>query len=156
MMYRYLLASRLACASATTLCAMAAVPAACAQQSDEQTYDLPAQDLGLSLRAVAHASGRSIIAPADIVAGKSAPALRGTFTSSEAVALLLADSGLRATPVGTALVIEVAAEPDYDASAQSVADIVVTGTRIRGAPTASPVITIGQREIRNAGQTSLG
>src|SRR3546814_4718911 len=52
-------------------------------------------------------------------------------------------------------------EPDAEAS-QNAADhvpnddIVVTGTRIRGAPVASPVIVLSEDDIRNSGQTSLG
>src|SRR3546814_19337673 len=52
-------------------------------------------------------------------------------------------------------------EPDAEASQNAAdhvpnADIVVTGTRIRGAPVASPVIVLSEDDIRNSGQTSLG
>ncbi|UIJ46342.1 TonB-dependent receptor [Sphingomonas cannabina] len=133
--------------------AMAAAPAP-AQQVAEQAYDLPAQPLGDALRAVAVASGTSIIAPAVLVAGKTAPALSGQFTPAVAVALLLRGSGLRARQVGGDLIVEQdSAEQDADASTS---DILVTGSRIRGAAVASPVIGIDREQVRDAGQATLG
>ncbi|TPG18816.1 hypothetical protein EAH87_12205 [Sphingomonas koreensis] len=136
------------------------ISAASAQGVDQQSYHLPAETLAGSLRAVALASGRNIIAPADLVAGKTAPGLDGTFTSDAAVAALLAGSGLRARAVASGLIIESSNAPrgQDSASSDSVtnsSDIVVTGSRIRGAPIASSVITIGQQQIRDAGQATL-
>src|SRR3546814_20792552 len=117
----------------------------------------PAQTLAAALRAVAAVSGRSIVAPAALCADRQAPALDGDFTTESAVTALLRGSGLHARAVAGGLVIE----PDAEAS-QNAADhvpnddIVVTGTRIRGAPVASPVIVLSDDDIRNSGQTSPG
>lgn len=122
-------------------------------------YDLPTQDLGTSLRAVATASGRNIMAAADTLAGKTARALHGSFTAEEAVTYLLAGSGLRARLIGTDIIVErpaTTSTQSSDPSDSGGGEIVVTGSRIRGAPIASPVISIGQEEIRNQGETSLG
>ncbi|MFX6035598.1 STN domain-containing protein, partial [Acinetobacter baumannii] len=59
-----------------------------------------------SLRAVAIASGRSIIAPSILVSGKDAPALDGDHTAEEALNALLAGSGLRYRVIATGLIIE--------------------------------------------------
>jgi len=143
-------------AGAASLATMAAAPAH-AQQIAEQAYDLPTQPLGDALRAVAVASGTNIIAPSSLVAGKTAPALSGRFTPAEAIAILLRGSGLRVRQIAAGLIIEradsTAQDPEPDVSESA---IVVTGTRIRGAPIASPVISIGQEQVRNSGQSDLG
>jgi outer membrane receptor protein involved in Fe transport len=134
-----------------------AVAPAHAQQIAGQAYDLPAQPLGDSLRAVALASGANIIAPSTLIAGKTAPVLSGRFTPAEAVAILLSGSGLRARQTETGLIIERSDSGARDAQpGESESAIVVTGSRIRGAPIASPVISIGQEQMRNSGQSDLG
>jgi outer membrane receptor protein involved in Fe transport len=124
-----------------------------AQQSHRQTYDLAAQDLGAALRAVGLASGTEVLAPADLVGGKTAPALHGTFTPDEAVAALLQGSGLVAHPsnggllVGKAVVIPLESE-----GGDPFAKIVITGTNIRGAaPVGSPLITLGRLDLDRSG-----
>jgi hypothetical protein len=56
--------------------------------------DIPAQDLRTALRAFARASRQQLSFDAGSVRGKRSPALRGTFTPAEALAKLLAGSGL--------------------------------------------------------------
>lgn len=132
--------------------------AAYARASEQRTYHLPAQSLAASLRDLAVASGRSIVAPAELISEKQAPALDGVYTVETAAKALLAGSGLRARPIADGFVIERAgavAELDRGATAAAT-DIVVTGSRIRGAPVASPVISISQRQMRDEGQSSLG
>jgi iron complex outermembrane recepter protein len=85
--------------------------AAIAQTRD---VDLPAQPLGQSINALAQATGTPIAAPAALVAGRQAPALRGTFTPSEALARLLAGSGLEARREGAGFVVQRASAPQAD------------------------------------------
>lgn len=102
------------------------------------------------------ASGRNIIAPSTLISGKDAPVLEGDHTAEEALDALLAGSGLRYRPVATGLVIERASD-GQEASRQPVEpEVVVTGSRIRGARVASPVIRLDQEAMRDAGQTNLG
>jgi outer membrane receptor protein involved in Fe transport len=148
-------AVRAATCSATLALVIATAPA-CARRAGEATYHLPAQPLAESLSAVSKASGVSVVAPADLVAGRTAPILDGDYTPEAAIEILLAGSGLRARPVGTGLVIEQAsATPGIAESERSGGQIVVTGSRIRGAPVASPVIRLDQQQMRDAGQTSM-
>lgn len=133
-----------------------AVPAAA--QEPRQELHLRAQGLGDALRALGSATRREIIFTPEAVAGKSAAALDGTYTFREALDLLLAGSGLATVERdGTALVVGRSQTPEAPA-AQSGDDaaILVTGSRIRGAPPASPVTILGRREIAQAGQTDLG
>jgi len=71
-----------------------AVPA----YAEEQTYsfDLPAQDLGSTLKAFARASRQQITFDAAAVQGKRAPALHGRYSPRGALEVLLQGSGLRA------------------------------------------------------------
>lgn len=145
-----------ALSTAAVVFVLASAPA-CARNADEQSYHLPAQPLAAALRAVGMASGTSIAAPAVLVSGRTAPALDGDYTPRAAVTALLAGSGLRVRRVGDGLVVEQA-----PTTASAAADnepgggqILVTGSRIRGAPVASPLIRLDQQQMRDAGETSM-
>jgi outer membrane receptor protein involved in Fe transport len=143
--------------------ALACAAPALAQLPDERVYSLPAQELSKSLREVSRQSGRNIIAPSELVEGRQAPAVSGPFTAEGVVGLLLTGSGLQVRRVGDSLVISSGADvesapPDAlrQASSNSADEtIVVTGSRIRGAPVASPVIRLSDERIRDEGQATL-
>lgn len=120
-------------------------------------YHLPAQSLAASLRAVAVTTGTSIAAPAQVVGGRQAPELSGAFTPEAALAALLAGSGLHARPAGNGLIIEADAfASGHTAAGEQDSEILVTGSRIRGAPVASPVIVVDHQAMEEHGQTTLG
>lgn len=129
-------------------------PTALARDLAQRTYHLPAQPLAVSLRAVAMASGQSIGAPAALVDSVQAPALVGDFTAEAATRALLSGTRLRARVTTAGIVIEA-----NDASLESgrhsdpeKADIVVTGSRIRGTgPVGAPLITIDRTDIDRSG-----
>jgi hemoglobin/transferrin/lactoferrin receptor protein len=58
------------------------------------TFNIPAQPLSSALTAFARQSGIKLAYPASLSTGKSAPALRGSFASADALGRLLAGSGL--------------------------------------------------------------
>lgn len=128
-----------------------------AAQGQLTTYDLPAQQLGDALRVVARGARLSIIAPADMVAGKRAPALKGDYSPEAAVARLLAGSGLVARRVGDALVIQrdgAESPQEVEGAGEGAGDasIVVTGTRIRGRiPAGAAPIVIDRKGIEQTG-----
>lgn len=134
--------------------ALAATPA-CARPAGEASYHLPAQPLAASLRAVGTAAGVSVVAPAAVLEGRTAPALEGDYTPEAAIAVLLKGSGLYARRVADGFVVaqQPGSAPGADDSGTD--RILVTGSRIRGAPVASPVIRLDQQQMRNAGQTSM-
>lgn len=120
-------------------------------------YNLPRQPLGMALRAVGAQSGREIMFSADAVAGRMAEPLVGRFSTDEAIARLLLGSDLFAEfkdgviyVRGRALPSDVIAERPTDS-----AEIIVTGSRIRGAPVASSTITLSQADIKNAGYATV-
>ncbi|MBB3033608.1 TonB-dependent receptor [Alteriqipengyuania lutimaris] len=89
-MYRSLTTSLLAIGAATIS------TAAYAQVAPETTYsfDLPAQPMGDALTSVAERTGTNVVYNGQDVAGRRAPAIRGTFTAQTAFERILAGSGL--------------------------------------------------------------
>lgn len=124
-----------------------------------QTYDIKAQDLGRALAAVAQISGREVIAPSDLVSGRTAPALKGRYAADQAFEHLLTNSGLILVSVGDKLIVRRAlstAQGEPQAGDPDVlSELVVTGTRIRGAgPVGSNVISITRKDIDASGYAS--
>lgn len=145
-------------ASAAILLSLAlASPSLAQTRPAVQTYDLKPQDLGQALAAAAKLSGREVMAPDPLVAGKTAPALRGRYTADQAFAILLAGANLKLAPVGDMFVVQrtqggqAPGEPQTGA-AESLSEIVVTGTRIRGAaPVGSNLVAITREDIERSG-----
>lgn len=130
---------------------------ACAQADAPRRFTLPAQDLGAALRSVALSSGRTVVAPAELVRGKRTPPLDGTYTPEEAVARLIEGTGLQVMRAGNALVIR-RQSADSERGARGRAKgpgeetVLVTGTRIRGrTPAGAAVTTIDRKAIDESG-----
>ncbi|MDK2769704.1 MAG: TonB-dependent receptor [Sphingomonas sp.] len=128
------------------------VPSALAQE-DARDFDMPSQDLGIALRAVAQQSGTQVIVPTELVAGLRAPALKGRYRADQAVSQLLRGSRLRVVLVGTTLVVQrddVGQEGNEPTEGGG--EILVTGTRIRGqGPVGVPVITVDRKAMADNG-----
>lgn len=143
--------------AAIALLILGSSAAASAQVNGRFVFDLPAASLSKALRDVAVQTGRNVIAPDELVQSRQASPLSGTFTAEEAVAKLLEGTGLRYRLVDGSLVIEraqapVSAPASVEAEPQA---ITVTGTRIRGAGSASPVTVTTRRELDQAGINDL-
>lgn len=139
-------------AACTTVMILAS-PMAEGQTNDTRDYDMPAQDLGTALRQVSAQSGRPVIVATELVAGLEAPALKGRFSSDDAVGQLLRGSGLRAAAVGATLVIQRVPVPAGDEGGPG--DILVTGSRIRGhGPVGSELVVIDRKAIEQSGFTT--
>ena len=143
-------------ASAAIL-ALATTETACAQDASEQTYDIAEQDLKYALGTVARQAGLELVVRSDAIQGKRAAALHGDYTPREAIEILLRGSGLRAeVRDGTIYISEVpAAVPATVGAGVTTSEIMVTGSRVRGAPIASPTISITHEEMLNAGQSRM-
>ena len=130
-----------------------------AQESGARPVRLAPMALSDALRSIAVQTKRDLIVPEDLVRGLTAPQVDGLLTAEEAVEIVLRGTALRARKVGSALVVEPAGEepdaaPDH-AGKDGKPEYVVTGTRIRGAPVASPVIRLTRDDIRASGQSTL-
>lgn len=149
--------TRLQLLAAAALGAMAIATPAFAQERSKQDYTLEAQDLATALRTVGRQSGREIVFPSSAVEGKRAPRLRGTFTPEEAVRTLLAGTDLVVEFKGDVVLIRGRSDTPgavADRPAEP-GDIIVTGSRLRGTQSASPVISIAKSDMLAAGQNSL-
>jgi hypothetical protein len=85
--------------SAHAQTATTAGPAA-ATSTAVRSYDLPAQPLGSALARIAADSGQQISLDAELVRGRTAPAVRGSYTAEQAVRAALAGSGLELVRTG--------------------------------------------------------
>ncbi|MGH8702904.1 MAG: secretin and TonB N-terminal domain-containing protein [Burkholderiales bacterium] len=127
--------------------------------------DLPAQPLSSALAALSRQTGKQVFADGALVAGRSAPALRGRMSLPEALNRLLAGSDLTSSAVGSGFVIKppveletVELEPivvtaralDQGFKADTQESATKTPLSIRETPQAISVIT---RESMDARQT---
>lgn len=74
---------------------MLVLSATAAQAQALYSFNLPAQPLETSLRAVASQTGTNVVFAGDVVRGKSAPALQGSLSPQAAYEAILRGSGLR-------------------------------------------------------------
>lgn len=133
----------------------AACPMSIAQVEPRQTITLPAQDMKTALRSLVQRMGYHLIADPKALDGLRSEPLNGLFTMRQALDLLLAKSNLDAEIDGQTVIVRGRAEPSREESAAATT-LVVTGSHIRGAKSASPVISISQNAMRDAGQSNLG
>jgi outer membrane receptor protein involved in Fe transport len=138
----------------------AAVPAR-AQDAPIINYNIPAQDLGKSLTDFARQSNREIYFSSDLTRGKQAPKIRGQLSTDQALQQLLAGSGLT-YKLDASGAFTIVRDPGNGKSApegasfdQNNTAITVTGTRIRGAGSASPVNVTTRRDLEQAGINDL-
>src|SRR5690606_27869993 len=112
--------------------ACAATLAAALAQAAPVDIDLPAQPLPDAIKALARATGTSIAADSALLAGKAAPAVRGRLEPGDALARLLAGSGLEAValPQGGWLL-----RPATAQRAATLAEVQVTAEADRGGAT---------------------
>lgn len=120
-----------------------------AQQDTRQAVRLPRQPLGVSLQQVAQIFGRNVSASADVVAGKTAKAVDANMTFEQALSVLLEGSGLEVVAAGSGAAVR----PKSQRGAGE-GEILVTGSRIRGAPVASTRVSVDRESMKDAGQSS--
>lgn len=139
--------------------------------AQQQAYDIPTTSLSEALRDFGQVSGKQIIFTDDLVRGKKSAALKGNFTSEEALSRLLVGSGLRAevAPSGAIMIVSregngnpagesapSSGEEQATGTAASNEAIVVTGTNIRGrAPAGSPLTVFSRQDILSTGAITL-
>ena len=142
--------------AAAAILLIASTPAQAWAQPAQQ-YQISEQALGDALKEFAAVSGREVAAPSATIAGKRSGPVRGSLSPEQAIDRLLAGTGLRAKVVEGAFVIRPLSDAGPvagDATSED-REIVVTGTRIRGAPIASPVIRLSEKKIREEGNGTL-
>lgn len=139
-------------------------------------FSIPAgSSLREALDALASSSGLTVLYAPELVAGKSTPGLSGRHAPADALRQLLQGSGLEAQDVGDATYTlkrvsasvpgrgsqgatrsTPATAPPAVAEPTDLGRTTITGSRIRGGTTPSPVLTIGSERIQEEGFTDLG
>ncbi|NML91204.1 TonB-dependent receptor [Sphingobium sp. TB-6] len=147
---------KIALLSGAAFC-MGALSSHAAAQEARKSYNLPSQDLGAGLRAVARGSDYQLVADPKTLKGRRSPSLSGDYTVEEAVAALLDQSGLTAEIRGRTIYLRGREAPSRDEVAGAADNqLFVTGSRIRGARPTSPVISASREKIAEQGYTDLG
>ncbi|MBY8829155.1 TonB-dependent receptor [Hephaestia mangrovi] len=124
-------------------------------------FDIPAESLGQALTDFSQISSQQIIYSEDLVRGRRVSGLHGRYSVQEALKALISGTGLKVEIDSSGVLMVRASTDQTSVSDESVAPndaetIVVTGTHIRGAEVASPVVTITQQQIRQGGFNNLG
>ena len=137
-------------------------------------YDIPASPLSAALSTWGVQSDRQLVFAPDLIAGKQSRGVSGRYGAEQALTQLLAGTGLawervdgqtyalkRGPQQPTGVDRKRASKPEASpaAATQNVTKldaVTVTGTRIRGGTSPSPVITIGSEQIQQEGFTDLG
>lgn len=158
----------LAAALTTSTCIVALATPAAAQTRE---YNIPAGSLKSALDAYVRQSGRQVVYRADQVRSARSPGTRGQQSAEAALAAILSGSGFTTRVDGNLVAIvregngpavaETSAS-SRDGAADGIpaagesAEIVVTGSRIRGAKPTSPVVSASREKITELGFTDLG
>lgn len=121
----------------------------------ERDFDIPAQSLSSALLRFAEQSDLQILFSQEDVAGMTSRPVRGRLTPEVALAQLLPQGAPRIEIAGDRVVRTDLPRPQY-ADNESGEEIVVTGTRIRGAaPAGANVVTIDRRQIDESGRATV-
>jgi hemoglobin/transferrin/lactoferrin receptor protein len=105
------------------------------QAAEAVAIDIGAQPLGAALAKFSAQSGIKAVYPAELLVGKTAPAISGKLSPQQALDKLLAGSGLAYRFVtADAVRIEAVAQPDATTRPHQLAEVVVSATR-----TANPI-----------------
>jgi len=130
--------------------------AAVTAQSPQVAFAIPAGPLDAGLRALAAQSGERVLYDADLVRGRTAPAVSGAMTTDAAATRLLAGSGLVAQRTSRNVLVVQRPREMADLEVDRVDDVVVTGSLIRGvADGPSPVDVLSRDLIDRQGHASV-
>lgn len=131
------------------------LPAANALDEVRQPVELnlPEQPLVDTLLAIGSTSGRQIIFPGELMAGTTAPDVRGRYQVEQAVRKALAGTDFRIAIEDDVIFIRSSAGGEGIATPET--QLVVTGSRIRGAATPSPVYVLETSAAREQGITDM-
>ncbi|MEI9988971.1 MAG: TonB-dependent receptor [Rhizomicrobium sp.] len=137
---------------------LAGASGALAQSAPVYQFDIPAEKLGQALKDFSAASSQQIVFSDDVVGERSAPALRGSYTRDQALALLLQGTDLRADVSRSGVLMvrskNVEAASNEAGGTNDVETVVVTGTHLRDANAQSSPITVLDRGTLQAQGTN--
>jgi iron complex outermembrane recepter protein len=138
---------------------------AAAQSVPVYQFDIPAESLGQALKDFSAASSQQIVFSDEVVGNRKAPALHGSYTRDQALSLLLQGTDLHVeiSKSGVLMVrsknVQAASNEgaaSESGSVNSIEEVVVTGTLIKGVTPASPLIVLDRTAIDESGVATLG
>lgn len=150
------------CHHQALLCVFLLTLAAATATADEVDFSIEKQPLAAALYEFARQCDREILFSTDLVAGKQALAVNGIYEPEDALALILAESGLGYSVTdGKTFLVTQADQSESDVAAESAAvdsdpeleapqfldTIVVTGTRLQVPNQTSPVVVVTREAI---------
>jgi len=161
--FRHRLSSSLTHAA---LLAALAAPTLVVAQPQQFAFDVPAGPLDKALLAFADQSKLQVLYDDATVQGRLAARLQGRFTAEDGLKRLLAKSDITAQQIRPGVYVlkrlSVATTPPLSAAepliaepATELAELIVTGSFIRGAPPSSPIVTVSRDDIDRSGRASV-
>lgn len=125
-------------------------------ETGERSFDIPAQPLSSALMRLAEQGELDLLFAHDDVSGFASRPVQGRFTPEAALALMLPPDGPRIVISGDRLMLLERARPQQGAIEGADHDLVVTGTRIRGAaPVGADLITLDRDAIDETGRATV-
>lgn len=150
------------------------VAVAAPAQAQVVSFNIPAGSLKAALDAYGRQSGRPIVYKADEIRGVRSSGFRGSASPEQALAAILSNTGFaaRSGASGSVAIVRsgnAGGTSDESASVEGIpgefagspspdseVEILVTGSRIGGEASTSPVIVVNQSDMRRAGQSDVG
>jgi iron complex outermembrane receptor protein len=142
--------------------AMLAALAAHGANGKTLAVDLPAQPLDASLREISRLAQINVLFDSRVVEGLTAPALKGTLTTEEAVRKLTADAGLEVKqPNAGTITVGRVVRPQADVAPERRIRVAQADTPATSSPTATEIETVIVKseklpEAFNGGQVARG
>lgn len=130
-------------------------------QSPTILVSIPAGTLDAALRAYAKITGKQILYRAEAVAARRFSGMDGRMDADEAMRRILSGTDLTAErPAHNVVVVRAGTQVNYVAPSSTpeptaIAEIVVTGTNIRGAVATGPVRTLRREDIERSGRATV-
>ncbi|MBU3078073.1 TonB-dependent receptor [Sphingomonas quercus] len=172
-------------AGLTAIAVALTTPTAASAQDGSAFFDIPAQDLGIALRAFGKSARQPIAFNGDLTRGKKSHAIKGAYAPPAALRLLLAQSGLTfrsgdhrvifveaqaqsaAGPTPAPEPAPPAAEPEPEPAPSSApvmganpgdGEIIVTGSRIAiaGYKQPTPVTVVNEAVLQRDARSTIG
>lgn len=151
--------------ASVSLAALAIATLSGVAHAEPRQFNLASDDAVEAIPEFGRQAGVQIVAPARHLRGLQTQAVQGVMEPREALGLLLAGTGLEvATDDGRVITLRREGEGDSadpmqgdaaEASPQDQADLVVTGTRIRGVRNeTAPIVRVDREAIENSGYST--
>lgn len=136
------------------------------EATGRKNFDVPSQPAASALNAFAEQADITLVFSQDLVSGVTTRPLLGAYTTADGLQVMLEGTGLAIKRINARTIsLGLNARPgesvqqktpERSRQTQDLETVIVTGTRIRGGQPSSPLMIIGQEEMRLAGHNSVG